>query len=130
MIKLRKNTETKNYKGFFLKEGFWYGVDTETHKEVVTSGWECNGAVAIYFLESDNTWKMMWIDLEEVEVEYSRKDILENKMSFAEWLETEKSISWSYFDDNYHGTMAEQIVEEYQTYYFDGLPKFAHEYVG
>ena len=38
MIKLEKNRTYKEWNGFNLKEGFWYGTDTETGQYVATSG--------------------------------------------------------------------------------------------
>lgn len=37
-------------------------------------------------------------------------------LSFAEWLEEYKGITWSYFDNNYDGTSADEVFDEYDEY--------------
>lgn len=130
MLKLKRADYDGNYHGFTLKEGFWYGQDTETGKYIATSGWECNGSVAIYFLTEGN-WKMEWIDIEETEFQLENIPEIStyDKMSFVKWLEEEQGIDWSDWDENYSGQMARQIEEEYDSYYYDGLPQFVQKYL-
>ena len=130
MLKLKFADYPGNYHGFTLKNGFWYGTDTETGNYIATSGWECNSAVAIYSL-IEGTWKMEWWDIEETD--FSLENIpevnTEGKMSFVKWLEEEQGIDWNDWDENYSGQMARQIEEEYDSYYYDGLPRFVQKYI-
>ena len=130
MLKLKRADYHGNYHGFTLKEGFWYGKDTETETLIATSGWEGNGAVAIYSL-TQGKWEMEWWDIEETD--FSLENIpevnTEGKMSFVEWLEEEQGIDWNDYDENYSELMARQIEEEYDYYLYDGLPKFAQKYL-
>ena len=129
MLKLKKAEYPGNFHGFTLKEGFWYGTDTETGNYIATSGWESNGAVAIYSLIEGN-WEMAWWDIEETDFQLENVPEVntEGKMSFVEWLEEEQGINWNDWDENYSGQMARQIEEEYDSYYYDGLPRFAIKY--
>ena len=130
MLKLKRADYQGTFHGFTLKEGFWYGTDTETGSYIAASGWECDGAVAIYFL-TEGKWKMEWIDIEETDFQLENipKVNTNNKMSFVKWLEEEQGIDWNDWDENYSGQMAKQIEEEYDSYYYDGLPKFAQKYL-
>lgn len=51
---------------------------------------------------------------------------MDGKMSFNEWLESELGVTPEYFDENYSGN---QECEEYNNYLYDGLPRFAREYL-
>lgn len=130
MLKLKRADYDGVYHGFTLKKGFWYGTDTETGNYIATSGWECNGAVAIYSL-IDDKWRMEWWDIEETDFVLENVPAVntEGKMSFVKWLEEEQGISWSEWDESYSGLIASQIEEEYESYYYDGLPKFAQKYM-
>lgn len=129
MLKLKRADYNGNYHGFNLKEGFWYGIDTETNQFIATSGWECNGAVAIYYC-IDGNWEMSWIDIEEdFEIENLPEINTDDKLLFVKWLEEEQGIDWNDFDENYSGQMARQIEEEYDSYYYDGLPQFVQKYL-
>ena len=65
-LKQYKGDTWKGYYGFTLQPNFWYGIDTETNQKIVTSGWENNGMVAIYYFNAGNsTWVLKWIDIEE-----------------------------------------------------------------
>ena len=129
MLKLKYADYPGTYHGFTLKEGFWYGTDTETGNPIATSGWESNGAVAIYSI-IEGKWKMEWWDIEETDFQLENIPEIntEDKMSFVKWLEKEQGIDWNDWDENYSGQMARQIEEEYDTYYYD-LPKFAQKYI-
>lgn len=124
MFKLKKADYPGNYHGFTLKEGYYYGTDTETGNYIATSGWEAYGNVALYFLENGK-WVMHWID---VESNFQISNIPEistcNKMRFDEWLEEIQGITLGEWDENYSGVMAKQIEEEYESYLYDGLPQF------
>lgn len=130
MLVLRRADYPGNYHGFTLKEGFWYGTDTETGNHIATSGWESNGSVAIYFL-IEGKWKMSWWDIGETDFQLENIPEVntEGKMSFMEWLEEEQGIDWNDWDENYSGQMARQIEEEYDSYYYDGLPRFVQKYI-
>ena len=130
MLKLKRADYHGNYHGFTLKEGFWYGTDTETGNLIATSGWESNGAVAIYSL-TQGKWEMEWWDIEETDFQLENIPEVntEGKMSFVEWLEEEQGIDWNDYDENYSELMARQIEEEYDYYLYDGLPKFAQKYL-
>ena len=123
MLKLKYADYPGTYHGFTLKKGFWYGTNTETQNPIATSGWECDGNVAIYEL-IDGKWQMFWYDITEEKMfdisnipEYS----VEGKMSFTEWLETELGIEWDEFDEYYDGT---EEYRQYNKYLYDGLPNF------
>lgn len=130
MLKLKKADYPGNYHGFSLKENYWYGQDMETGKTIATSGWECNGCVAIYFL-TDHKWEMEWINISDTD--FTLENIPEvntkNKLPFNQWLETEIGISWNEYDNNYSGMQAKQIEEEYLSYYYDDLPQFVIKYM-
>ena len=130
MLKLKYADYPGTYHGFTLKEGFWYGTDTETGNPIATSGWESNGAVAIYCL-IEGKWKMEWWDIEETDFQLENVPEIntEDKMSFVKWLEKEQGIDWNDWDENYSGQMARQIEEEYDSYYYDGLPRFVQKYI-
>ena len=130
MLKLKRADYPGTFHGFTLKEGFWYGTDTETGNYIATSGWENNGAVAIYSLV-EGKWKMEWWDIEETDFQLENIPEVntEGKMSFVEWLEEEQGIDWNDYDNNYSELMARQIEEEYDYYLYDGLPKFAQKYL-
>ena len=129
MLKLKYADYPGTYHGFTLKEGFWYGIDTETGNPIATSGWENNGAVAIYSLV-EGKWEMTWWDIEETDfvIENIPQINTEGKMSFVEWIE-DQGIDWNDWDENYSGQMARQIEEEYDSYYYDGLPRFVQKYI-
>ena len=130
MLKLKHADYPGTFHGFTLKKGFWYGTDTETGNYIATSGWESNGAVAIYSL-IEGDWKMEWWDFEETDFQFENIPEVntEGKMSFVEWLEKEKGIDWNDWDENYSGLMATQIEEEYDYYLYDGLPRFLQKYI-
>lgn len=117
------------YYGFTLKKDYWYGVDTETGRYIATSGWENNGYVAIYF-NNGNLWDIEWIDIEETEftLENLPEVCTKGKMSFPEWLRETYDISWSEYDE-YPTPYIIQIDDEYSSYLYDGLPKFAQKYL-
>lgn len=129
MLKLKRmdEFETAMYHGFTLKNGFWYGVDTETGRYIATSGWECNGCVAVYF-KNENSWDMEWIDIEDTDFELENVPNVntEDKMPFNKWLEEVIGVTWEYFDNNYDG---DQEYEEYNNYLYNGLPKFVQKYL-
>ena len=130
MLKLKHADYPGTFHGFTLKEGFWYGTDTETGNYIATSGWESNGAVAIYYL-IEGDWKMEWWDFEETDFQFENIPEVntEGKMSFVEWLEKGKGIDWNDWDQNYSGLIATQIEEEYDYYLYDGLPRFLQKYI-
>lgn len=128
MIKLKRADYPGEWRGFNLKEGSWYGQEVETGTFVATSGWENNGAVAMYFLTADG-WSLHWLDAEETDFQINELPEIdtESKLSFREWLKEEQGIDWNDWDELYAGTNAKQIEEEYSAYYYDGLPKFAQK---
>lgn len=124
MYKLKYADYPGNFHSFTLKEGYFYGQDTKTGQYIATSGWECAGNVAIYFLESGK-WEMHWIDIDaDFQVENLPVISMDDKMSFIKWLEEEQGISPEDWDENYSGEMAKQIEEGYESYLYDGLPRF------
>ena len=69
---------------------------------------------------------MSWVNIEETEfhLENIPEVNTESKLSFVTWLQEELGIDWNDWDENYSGQMAKQIEEEYDSYYYDGLPQF------
>ena len=124
MMQLKRADYNGNYKGFNLKEGYWYGVNTETNQPIATSGWESNGCVSIYTLE-EGKWEMSWYNIEETDFVLENIPTIntEGKMSFVDWLEEEQGISWNEFDE-YPEQIAREIEESYGYYLYDGLPQF------
>lgn len=125
MIRLRRVEEKKKlYHGFHLHENDWYGVDTETGAFVASTGAEAYGFLSVYFLEGE-TWTPVWLDNEETLFEFEGVPPIDtkNKMSFNKWLSTEIGISPEEYDENYSGHAAQQLEDEYDSYYYDGLPK-------
>lgn len=41
---------------------------------------------------------------------------MEEKMSFAKWLEVEKGLDWGYVDNNYSGEAYNELWNEYEEY--------------
>lgn len=130
MYKMKYADYSGVFHGFILKEGFYYGIDTETENYIAASGWEeGHGNVAIYFLENGK-WKMHWVDAEsDFQIENLPDIPTDNKMSFAGWLEEYQGISWNDWDNNYSEEAARQIEEEYNRYYYDGLPQFVIKFL-
>ena len=124
MYKLKRADYPGNFHGFTLKEGYYYGIDTETGRYIATSGWECAGNVALYFLE-DGKWNMYWVDIDtEFKIENISQISTDDKMTFVEWLEKFQGIEPEEWDENYSGEIARQIEEEYEIYLYDGIPRF------
>nr|DAE83951.1 MAG TPA: hypothetical protein [Bacteriophage sp.] len=130
MLKLKKmaDFESANYHGFTLKNGFWYGVNTETGNPIATSTWESNGCLSIYE-KVNGEWEMDWFSIEETdfELETIPTPNTEGKLSFSEWLYEEYGITideWS----SYREIQNEQIEDEYDYYYYE-LPKFVQKYL-
>lgn len=129
MLKLKRADYAGNYHGFTLKEGFWYGVDTDTNQYIATSGWECYGNVAMYYCINGN-WELEWIDVDEDFLIENLPEVnTEDKLSFVEWLEEERGIDWSYYDNNYSEVSTREMEEEYDYYFYDGLPRFVQKYI-
>lgn len=127
MMELKHASEAKQYYGFTVKEGFWYGIDTETNKPIATSGWEYDGYVKIYtYSEENDQWSDYWCIIEETEFlcENVPEVNTENKMSFNKWLREEKGIEWNDYDENYSSSATREIEDEYDLYYYE-LPLFA-----
>lgn len=124
MYKLRRADYYGNFHGFTLKEGYYYGEDTETGNYIATSGWETYGNVALYFLQNEK-WIKRWIDVEsEFQIENIPEISTDDKMTFVEWLEKFQGITPKDWDENYSGVMAKEIEEEYNSYYYGGIPQF------
>lgn len=129
MLKLKYADYHGDYHGFKLKEGFWYGINTETGNYIASSGWECGGNLAVYELE-EGKWNMGWYDTDEgFELSNIPNYDTTGKMEFVEWLDQELGISEQYFDNNYSGSALEQVYQEYDNYVYDGLPQFAINYI-
>ena len=131
MLILKRADYEGKYHGFNLKEGFWYGTDTETGQYIATSGWETNGYVAIYHKEDDGKWEMNWRDIEETDFQLENIPEVDtsSKMPFNKWLLEEQDITWNEWDENYSGIAADQIEEVYDSYFYDGLPGFVRKYL-
>lgn len=131
MLKLKKmaDFESANYHGFTLKNGFWYGVNTETGNPIATSTWESNGCLSIYE-KVNSEWEMDWYNIEETnfDIENIPTPNTEGKLPFHRWMKEEQGIEWEDWTTNYCGTMAEQIEEEYDYYYYE-LPQFVRKYL-
>lgn len=129
MLQLKYADYPGSYYGFTLKQGYYYGVDTETSRPIATSGWESNGCVYIYTL-TEGKWVGEWWDIEDTDFEVSNysKPVTEGKLSFNDWLEFD-GIDPNDFDENYSGEMAREIEEAYDSYYYDGLPRFVQKYL-
>ena len=129
MLKLKYADYHGDYHGFKLKEGFWYGINTETGNYIASSGGECGGNLAVYELE-EGKWNMGWYDTDEgFELSNIPNYDTTGKMEFVEWLDQELGISEQYFDNNYSGSALEQVYQEYDNYVYDGLPQFAINYI-
>ena len=88
MLQLKYADYSGSYHGFTLKEGYYYGIDTETNQPIATSGWECNNCVFIYTL-TEGKWIGEWYDIEDTDFEVSNypEPVTEGKLSFNDWLE-------------------------------------------
>ena len=129
MLKLKRNVDFEKalYHGFTLKKDFWYGADTENNQLVATSGGECNGMLAVYYLDGEK-WEMKWLDIDETDFELENlpKVDASGKLPFAEWLKEEIGITMEEFDECYNG---DEFDEEYALYLTDGMPAFARKYL-
>lgn len=124
MLKLKemKEFESAKYYGFTLKNGFWYGINTETGNLVATSGWEVNNGLAVYEL-IDGEWILDWWEIEKYNfsLELPECPDLNGKMSFKDWVEEVEGVDYDYYDNNYGNT--DDIEEAYRWYLYE-LPKF------
>lgn len=128
-LKQMQEFETANYHGFTLKQGFYYGVNTETNQPICSSGWESGNFVYIYTL-TEGKWVGDWYDIsEEFKIENIEIPNTKGKLSFPDWLEEYQDISWGYFDNNYSGQMADEMYDEYNVYLYGELPKFVIKYI-
>lgn len=129
MLKLKRADYPGTYHGFTLKEGYYYGMDTENSRPLGTSGWESNNCVYIYTL-TEGKWIGEWYDIEDTDFEVSNypEPVTEGKLSFNDWLEFD-GIDPNDFDENYSAQMARELEESYNDYYYDGLPKFVQKYL-
>lgn len=128
MLRLKYADYEGNYCGFTLKKGYWYGIKTETNQPIATSGWEAHGSVSIYTL-INGKWKPDWYPIEDTDFQVSNIPEVntEGKLTFPVWLEDVQGIAWNDWDENYFGQIAKQIEEEYDSYYYDGLPQFVQK---
>lgn len=132
MLKLKRADYAGNYHGFTLKEGYYYGTDTESGTLIATSGWECAGNLCVYFLNSEtNKWAKEWVGIEENDFDINPLPEFNpvGKMSFFEWLKQEYSVTPEEWDESYSGFVAAQIEEQYDKYFYDGLPRFIQKYL-
>lgn len=117
VLKVMKDFIEAIYHGFTLKNGYWYGVDTETGMYIATSGWTSNGCVAIYFKTGDK-WEPLWIDYEDTCNQFvlSYPEIKGDKLPYETWVEQNPDYSFWPEDD---------LHEAYDQYLYDGLSVFA-----
>lgn len=96
MLKLKRADYDGTYHGFTLKEGYYYGINTETGNPIATSGWECAGNLCLYSL-NDGKWEKEWVGIEENDFDISPLPDFSpvGKMSFLEWLEHDQSLQKS-----------------------------------
>ena len=123
MLNLKYTDYNGKYYGFNLKKGHFYGEDIVTHQKIAATGWECDGNVAVYYLE-ESKWVLHWIDpiyISEIE---NLPDFETGKLSFSEWLKKEKGISWEEYNNEPDLDLVEEIDQEYDCYFYDGLPEF------
>lgn len=116
-LKVMEDFSEAIYHGFTLKNGYWYGIDTETETYVTTSGWTCNGCVAIYF-KAGNKWDMQWVDYEDDfdQFNLSYPEIKGDKLPYEVWLE--QNPDYSFWTE-------EDLYEAYDQYLYDGMSVFA-----
>lgn len=74
---------------------------------------------------------MSWLDIEETDFQLENLPNVETegKLSFVDWLEDCYGMTWAEYDINCPETETAQIEEEYESYYYDGLPKFVRKYL-
>lgn len=125
MLKLKRADYDGTYHGFTLKEGYYYGINTETGNPIATSGWECAGNLCLYSL-NDGKCEKEWVGIEENDFDISPLPDFSpvGKMSFLEWLEQEYSITPEEWDGETY-----LYEDEYDEYFYDGLPKFVQKYL-
>ena len=121
------------YFGFYVRKGFFYGVDTEADQPIVISrAFEQRGFLCPWIFTGIQ-WGSKWIkesdDCSEFMVS-GLTDVIDvrKKMSFFEWLKNEKDISqieWVKYFEKYDS--GNQLAEEYEQYFFNGLPRFARK---
>lgn len=134
MYNLQYANEDKDYYGFGVKKGFWYGEDTESGKKIATSGWEISDNVAMYFLEKEEnieSWNMYWIDNSQnfkLDMENFPKVNIAEKMSFSTWLEEVQGITYEDYDENYSGKAEDNLLLLYTAYYTNNTPRFIEIY--
>lgn len=111
-----------NYHGFTIKKGHFYGEDTETQQKVVATGWEVEGNVALYCLEKKK-WVLHWIDPLYISKVENLPDFETGKLSFPEWLKKE-GIPWEEYENELDLDSIEEIDQDYEYYFYEGLPNF------
>ena len=134
MYKLNRAEKDTDYYNFSLKEGDWYGEDTETGMKIATSGWEISENVALYFLKEEDgnlSWEMEWVPNYcnfELNLENFPKVDVSNKMTFSQWLEETQGITYEDYDENYSITGSDALEIEYNEYWTNETPKFVELY--
>lgn len=129
MFKLKRAETSGDYHGFTLKEGYWYGVDSETGNCAATSGWEAYESVSIYTLENGK-WTSDWYSIDDTEFELQNipKVDTSEKLSFNNWLLKEEDITFEEYDE-LPPSSEDELWESYLSYFYDNLPKFVQKYL-
>lgn len=121
------------YFGFYVRTGFFYGVDTKADQPIVASRvFEQHGFLCLWILNG-NQWASKWIKESEDCSEFMISGLPEiidprEKVPFFEWLKNKKGISqieWEKYFEKYDSGL--QLAEEYEQYFFNGLPQFARK---
>lgn len=129
MLKLRYADYKGVFHGFVLKEGYFYGQDTETGEYLAASGYESEGSLKVYRLQ-DGQWNPGWVNESNTEFDLIGVDdrFSSNRMTFGEWM-----VSKGYEEDAWKELDKEKFADlarEYDFYYlFDGLPEFVIEWM-
>lgn len=118
------------YFGFYVRTGFFYGVDTKADQPIVASRvFEQHGFLCLWILNG-NQWASKWIKESEDCSEFMISGLPEiidphEKMPFFEWLNKKgiSQIEWEKYFEKYDSGL--QLAEEYEQYFFNGLPQFA-----
>ena len=66
---------------------------------------------------------MSWVDIEATEFHVENVPVIDykNKLFFDKWLEKQ--------GDDWAEDYTQELEKEYESYYYDGLPKFVRKYL-
>lgn len=117
MLKFKRADYDGVYHKFNIKEGYWYGVNTETNLPIATSGWyiENTKELAVYTLIDGLWWALSWEHYDEMQFALDEyRENAKDKLPFREWIE---KMGYSHIDSEEEFDEKE-YYEEYDRYLY------------